>query len=170
LDILQHFSIARVDELAPCDALMYNLPPSNESGAAHSTLYGSPALYFTMHEPMRTAGMPAIDLSARMSSLKRIPTILRGDAGARLWPVSRQLHRKPLIGLADGPSLLQKAWRRGAALQGAAEMLTNRELCFEADDADRAVAGKHALANSDILEPFGRNTAPTCRTIRSITQ
>ncbi|MFM2409053.1 MAG: hypothetical protein RL358_1795, partial [Pseudomonadota bacterium] len=31
-----------------------------------------------------------------------IPTILCGGAGSRLWPVSRELHPKPFIRLADG--------------------------------------------------------------------
>lgn len=95
--------------------------------------------------------------------LKLIPTILCGGAGSRLWPVSRELHPKPFIRLADGHSLLQKAWLRGAALPEVAEVLTvtNRELFFKTEDDYRAVAGGHqGLANSFILEPFGRNTAP----------
>ncbi|MFT5644632.1 MAG: mannose-1-phosphate guanylyltransferase/mannose-6-phosphate isomerase [Janthinobacterium sp.] len=101
---------------------------------------------------------------ARIISLKLIPTILCGGAGSRLWPVSRELHPKPFIRLADGQSLLQKAWLRGAALPDVAEMLTvtNGELLFKTVDEYRAVAGAHhkALTNSFILEPFGRNTAP----------
>lgn len=97
-------------------------------------------------------------------SLKLIPTILCGGAGSRLWPVSRELHPKPFIRLADGQSLLQKAWLRGAALPDVAEVLTvtNRELFFKTEDEYREVAGNNhkGLANSFILEPFGRNTAP----------
>ena len=96
--------------------------------------------------------------------LKLIPTILCGGAGSRLWPVSRELHPKPFIRLADGQSLLQKAWLRGAALPDVAGVLTvtNRELFFKTEDEYRAVAGtRHdKLDNSFILEPFGRNTAP----------
>lgn len=96
--------------------------------------------------------------------MKLIPTILCGGAGSRLWPVSRELHPKPFIRLADGQSLLQKAWLRGAALPDVAEILTvtNRELFFKTEDEYREVAGKahQNLANSFILEPFGRNTAP----------
>ncbi|MGA8863279.1 MAG: mannose-1-phosphate guanylyltransferase/mannose-6-phosphate isomerase [Gallionella sp.] len=96
--------------------------------------------------------------------MKLIPTILCGGAGSRLWPVSRELHPKPFIRLADGQSLLQKAWLRGAVLPGVTETLTvtNRELIFKTEDEYREVAGsryKH-LPNSFILEPFGRNTAP----------
>lgn len=96
--------------------------------------------------------------------MKLIPTILCGGAGSRLWPVSRELHPKPFIRLADGQSLLQKAWLRGAALPDVAEVLTvtNRELFFKTEDEYREVAGTShkGLANSFILEPFGRNTAP----------
>jgi mannose-1-phosphate guanylyltransferase len=96
--------------------------------------------------------------------MKLIPTILCGGAGSRLWPVSRELHPKPFIRLADGQSLLQKAWLRGVAQPNVVETLTvtNRELFFKTEDEYREVAGIEYknLANSFILEPFGRNTAP----------
>lgn len=97
--------------------------------------------------------------------MKLIPTILCGGAGSRLWPVSRELHPKPFIRLADGQSLLQKAWLRGAVLPNVAEILTvtNRELFFKTEDEYREVAaipGNKDLTNGFILEPFGRNTAP----------
>lgn len=100
-----------------------------------------------------------------MTDVKLIPVILCGGAGSRLWPVSRELHPKPFIRLADGQSLLQKAWLRGAVLPDAIEMLTvtNRELFFKTDDEYREVASipeNKELANRFILEPFGRNTAP----------
>jgi mannose-1-phosphate guanylyltransferase len=89
-----------------------------------------------------------------------IPTILCGGAGSRLWPVSRELHPKPFIRLADGQSLLQKAFLRGAALDDVKEVLTvtNRELYFKTEDDFREV-NRDKLATSYILEPFGRNTA-----------
>lgn len=96
--------------------------------------------------------------------MKLIPTILCGGAGSRLWPVSRELHPKPFIRLADGQSLLQKAWLRGVVLPDVAETLTvtNRELFFKTEDEYREVTGiQHkGISNSYILEPFGRNTAP----------
>jgi mannose-1-phosphate guanylyltransferase len=90
-----------------------------------------------------------------------IPTILCGGAGSRLWPVSREQHPKPFIRLADGQSLLQKAFLRGAQLSGVAEVLTvtNRELFFKTEDEFREV-NTAGVATSFILEPFGRNTAP----------
>lgn len=96
---------------------------------------------------------------------KLIPTILCGGAGSRLWPVSRETHPKPFIRLADGQSLLQKAWLRGAVLPHAVEIMTvtNRDLFFKTEDEYREVADipdNKAFTNRFILEPFGRNTAP----------
>ena len=96
--------------------------------------------------------------------MKLITVFLCGGAGSRLWPVSRELHPKPFIRLADGQSLLQKAWLRGVALPDVIETITvtSRELYFQTEDEYREVAGTRyqELANSYILEPFGRNTAP----------
>ena len=93
--------------------------------------------------------------------MKLIPTILCGGSGSRLWPVSREQHPKPFIRLQDNQSLLQKAFLRGAALDGAAEVMTvtNRELFFKTQDEYRPV-NTSRLPLSYILEPFGRNTAP----------
>ena len=93
--------------------------------------------------------------------MRLIPTILCGGAGSRLWPVSRELHPKPFIRLADGQSLLQKAFLRGAALPGVEEVLTvtNRDLLFKTEDEYREIKPDN-IATSYILEPFGRNTAP----------
>lgn len=90
-----------------------------------------------------------------------IPTILCGGAGSRLWPVSRELHPKPFIRLADGQSLLQKAYLRGAQLPRVSHLMTvtNRELFFKTEDEFREVNTSQA-STSFILEPFGRNTAP----------
>lgn len=92
--------------------------------------------------------------------MRLIPTILCGGAGSRLWPVSRELHPKPFIRLADGQSLLQKAFLRGALLGGVEEVLTvtNRELLFKTRD-EFAEVNTRAVATSFILEPFGRGTA-----------
>jgi len=91
--------------------------------------------------------------------MRLVPAILCGGAGSRLWPVSRELHPKPFIRLADGQSLLQKAFLRGARLPGVSEVLTvtNRELFFKTRDEYREVAPD--IRASFILEPFGRGTA-----------
>lgn len=89
-----------------------------------------------------------------------IPTILCGGAGSRLWPVSREQHPKPFIALADGQTLLQKAFLRGAAISRVEEVLTvtNRELLFKTEDNYTQVNTSNKEL-SFILEPFGRNTA-----------
>jgi len=90
--------------------------------------------------------------------MKVIPTLICGGAGSRLWPVSREQHPKPFIRLADGQSLLQKAYLR-AALPGVSEVLTvtNRELYFKIKDEFQEAGAP--LAASFILEPFERGTA-----------
>lgn len=92
--------------------------------------------------------------------MKIIPTILCGGAGSRLWPVSRQMHPKPFIRLADNESFLQKSFIRAAALHGVEEVLTvtNRELLFNTKD-DYQEVNHDGIQSSFILEPFGRNTA-----------
>lgn len=101
------------------------------------------------------------DELAMPSHLCLIPTILCGGAGSRLWPVSRELHPKPFIRLADGQSLVQKAYLRGAQLPGVSQLITvtNRELFFKTEDEFREVNAAK-VSTSYILEPFGRNTAP----------
>lgn len=90
-----------------------------------------------------------------------VPVILCGGAGSRLWPVSRECRPKPFIRLADGQSLLQKVFRRGANLPDVAEILTvtNRELLFATRD-EYAAVNPRGLPTPFLLEPFGRNTAP----------
>lgn len=92
--------------------------------------------------------------------MKLIPVIMSGGVGSRLWPVSRETHPKPFMLLPDGQNLIQKTFRRAAALENVAEVMTvtNRELFFKTEDEYR-LAGGGGVAQSFILEPFGRNTA-----------
>src|SRR5690554_5912583 len=91
-----------------------------------------------------------------------VPVILCGGSGSRLWPVSRDLHPKPFIRLANGQSFLQNAWLRGASLPQVSEVLTvtNRDLLFKTESEYQEVTGDIRVTNSFILEPLGRNTAP----------
>lgn len=93
--------------------------------------------------------------------MKLVPIILSGGRGARLWPVSRELHPKPFIRLDDGESLLQKAFLRAAALPDVHEVLTvtNRDLYFKTAD-EYGEVNKRQVPLGFILEPAGRNTAP----------
>jgi len=90
-----------------------------------------------------------------------VPVVLCGGAGSRLWPLSREHHPKPFIKLADGESLLQKAYLRAEKIKGVDHILTitNRELYFKVEDELSAYKSTK-LHQSFILEPVGRNTAP----------
>jgi len=93
--------------------------------------------------------------------VKLIPTILCGGAGSRLWPVSREMHPKSFIRLGDGSSLLQKSYLRATALPAVTEVctVTNHGLYFKVQDEYRE-SGRSGFANTFVLEPLGRNTAP----------
>lgn len=97
--------------------------------------------------------------------MRLIPTILCGGAGSRLWPVSRELHPKPFIRLADGESLLQKAFLRGARLKGVSDVVavTNREFFFITRD-EIAEVNQQQCGASFILESEGRGTAAAVAT------
>lgn len=88
------------------------------------------------------------------------PVILCGGAGSRLWPVSRETHPKPFIRLADGQSLLQKAFLRATQLPKVSDVLTvtNREFFFKTADEFREVGAANRSVTF-ILEPCARNTA-----------
>ena len=68
--------------------------------------------------------------------MKLIPVILSGGVGSRLWPVSREMHPKPFMKMADGKSLLQKTFSRSANLPNVEEVVTvtNYNLFFKTQD------------------------------------
>ncbi len=88
-----------------------------------------------------------------------IPVILAGGQGARLWPMSRPEHPKPLVRLTGGLSLLQETVRRAAALPR-----TGRPIIVCNQAHHRPIAQQleevGALDRAFLLEPFGRSTAP----------
>ncbi len=110
-----------------------------------------------------------------MNSIDRwptlVPVVLCGGAGARLWPVSRDLHPKPFIRMPDGESLLQKAFKRGAQLPGVQDVfvITNRELGFKVQEECAAV-GVQGVSQRLVLEPSPRNTAAAIATAAQLAQ
>ena len=89
-----------------------------------------------------------------------VPVILSGGAGTRLWPLSREMAPKAFMPLPDGETLLAKTAARATALPDVGELVTvtNRDLYFHTRDLYTGL--RLTCAQSFLLEPFGRNTAP----------
>ena len=88
-----------------------------------------------------------------------IPVILAGGSGTRLWPLSRELQPKQLLGLVNTNTMIQNTYTR---LRDHGEMAAPIIICgdehrFMVAEQFRQIAGK---PQSIILEPVGRNTAP----------
>jgi mannose-1-phosphate guanylyltransferase / mannose-6-phosphate isomerase len=96
----------------------------------------------------------------KKNQVELVPVILCGGVGARLWPVSRELHPKPFIELEDGQSLLQKAYLRALSVPGVRHIITvsNRDLVFKIRESFQGLA-QSEVVHSLILEPCARNTA-----------
>ncbi|MGA6927570.1 MAG: mannose-1-phosphate guanylyltransferase, partial [Desulfosarcina sp.] len=88
-----------------------------------------------------------------------LPVILAGGSGTRLWPLSRALYPKQLISLVDRHTMLQNTIRRLEGLEGAANamVICNDEHRFMVAEQLRQI---DVQADSIVLEPVGRNTAP----------
>ncbi|WP_319408848.1 mannose-1-phosphate guanylyltransferase/mannose-6-phosphate isomerase [uncultured Desulfosarcina sp.] len=88
-----------------------------------------------------------------------LPVILAGGSGTRLWPLSRALYPKQLISLVDRHTMLQNTILRLDGLEGAGNpvVICNDEYRFMVAEQLREI---DIEADSIILEPVGRNTAP----------
>ncbi|MCB2149636.1 MAG: mannose-1-phosphate guanylyltransferase/mannose-6-phosphate isomerase [Deltaproteobacteria bacterium] len=88
-----------------------------------------------------------------------LPVILAGGSGTRLWPLSRALYPKQLISLVDRHTMLQNTILRLDGLEGAGNpvVICNDEYRFMVAEQLRQI---DIEADSIILEPVGRNTAP----------
>jgi mannose-1-phosphate guanylyltransferase len=97
-----------------------------------------------------------------------IPVILCGGLGSRLWPLSRKSFPKQYLKISpqEDYSLLQKTIKRLEGLYSVEKpiIICNEEQRFIVAEQLREINIK---ANSIILEPYGRNTAPAI-TIASI--
>lgn len=89
----------------------------------------------------------------------RIPVILAGGSGTRLWPLSRKLYPKQLLPLLDERTLVQNTLRRldGLDDMGAPLTICNEEHRFMVAEQLRDIG---VASQAIILEPVGRNTAP----------
>lgn len=88
-----------------------------------------------------------------------IPVILAGGTGSRLWPLSRELHPKQFLPITSERSLLQETAQRFQGEKSVLEpiVVCNEEHRFLVAEQLREISCK---ADSIILEPAGRNTAP----------
>ena len=88
-----------------------------------------------------------------------VPVILSGGAGNRLWPLSRPEMPKQLLALTAEETMLPVTARRtaGNARFAAPIVVAN---AFHADLIEAQLAAVTAGAQTLILEPMGRNTAP----------
>ncbi|ART80937.1 mannose-1-phosphate guanylyltransferase/mannose-6-phosphate isomerase [Oceanisphaera avium] len=87
------------------------------------------------------------------------PIIMAGGTGSRLWPLSRQLHPKQFLSLADDKlSMLQATIARLADLDAQPlQLICNEEHRFLAAEQLRQLGMDDSTI---LLEPVGRNTAP----------
>jgi mannose-1-phosphate guanylyltransferase/mannose-6-phosphate isomerase len=88
-----------------------------------------------------------------------IPVILCGGVGSRLWPLSRELYPKQLIGLTEPRTMLQATVDR---LDGIAD---RTDPVLVAGDEHRFMVAEQlremgVAPRTIVLEPEGRNTAP----------
>ena len=87
------------------------------------------------------------------------PVILAGGSGTRLWPLSRQLYPKQLMGLVDECTMLQNTILRLTQYPGMGNpvIICNDHHRFMIAEQTREI---EVRPTAIILEPVGRNTAP----------
>ena len=87
-----------------------------------------------------------------------IPVILSGGSGSRLWPLSRKHYPKQFLALAGEHTLFQQTLQR-LCFDGieAPIVVCNQEHRFIVGEQLEAIGVR---AQTLLMEPFGRNTAP----------
>ena len=88
-----------------------------------------------------------------------VPVILAGGSGTRLWPLSREMYPKQLINIINEKTMLQETLIR---LSGLEDMGNPIVIC---NDNHRFIVAEQLreieiTAESILLEPVGKNTAP----------
>ena len=96
--------------------------------------------------------------AAKAPSPRVVPVVLSGGSGTRLWPLSRELYPKQLLPLVGEHTMLQETVLRLAGLEHEPPVV----VC---NDAHRFLVAEQLRlvgrpAQTIILEPVGRNTAP----------
>lgn len=92
-------------------------------------------------------------------SPKIFPIIMAGGSGSRLWPLSRGAHPKQFLNFLEAETLLQKTISRVQSLDcDNPIIICSEEHRFLAAEQIRSTQIKEY---SLILEPVGKNTAPT---------
>lgn len=88
-----------------------------------------------------------------------VPVILAGGSGTRLWPLSREMYPKQLINIINEKTMLQETLIRLSGLEdmGNPVVICNDNHRFMVAEQLREI---EITAESILLEPVGRNTAP----------
>jgi mannose-1-phosphate guanylyltransferase len=87
-----------------------------------------------------------------------VPVILSGGSGTRLWPMSRPEMPKQLLPLTADQTMLQLTAQRTAGEHFAAPIVVAN--AFHAELVEEQLEAVEARAQTLLLEPMGRNTAP----------
>ena len=86
-----------------------------------------------------------------------IPVVLSGGSGSRLWPLSRKLYPKQFLPLLGQQTMFQQTLQRLPELADDAIVICNESHRFIVAEQMQQIGYQ---AQSIILEPVGKNTAP----------